>query len=240
MAGVIALPFASTGTATSTITRLPFDSRASVVAIHHHNEYVSLNYIDLKPGDVILFDVGKFDPLVTPAIARYQNRIFGNPDTARWKHVGILDDNFQVWDAMPELNVRVRPLREILVPLSRICIRRSLQEIDVHRLRDSLIKLSSANEYKFSIHTGGALLSRLRARVDQGHLEKGLKSNKVICSMFVANVLRRATLHPYFKKLPIVLPGDFMASDNEFRTVELEWCCIEKPVAPQPDVQPAA
>lgn len=241
MAGEISLPFKSLGLATEALTRVPFDSRISVVAIDHGGSYVSINYLDLLPGDVILFDAGKFDPLVLPAIARYQNEVFHDLNVAKWKHVGILDDNLQVWDAMPGLDVRVRPLREILVPLSRICVRRPCVPVPVDELRDSLVRLSSVSTYRFGLDTGRGLASRLRARVDDRVRPTAVESKRVICSVFVSNVLRRATKHPFFRSLPIVLPGDFVV-DDQFTTVDLDWCCIDKSVGGGPhvpDMQPS-
>jgi hypothetical protein len=249
MGGEISLPFKSNGIATTALKKLPFDSRASELAVVHDGEYVTINYRDLQPGDVILFDMGKFDPLKTPAIARYQEKVLENKNDARWKHVGILDENFLIWDAMPSLNVRSRTLHEVLKPLSRICARRPLIPIDVDRLRDGLLALSNDTKYKFSPRKTAALAVRLlRKRLPTKRWIPDFAPAKVVCSEFVGHVLWRATGgndggHVFVEKQPIIIPGDF-ASDPEFRTIELEWCCMEKKVTPRPQppdgIQPPA
>jgi hypothetical protein len=225
---MIALPFNSNGYAASTLARIPFDTRASIVAVDHEGEYVSINYPDLRPGDVILFDMDKFDPLFTPMIAVYQSEIFKDSKIARWRHVGILDDNYQVWDAMPGLDVRVRPLREVLSALSRVCVRRPVSPIDVNLLRDSLMQISSKSKYRFNYDTGKGLVSRLRKRGDTTSMTAKAISGDVICSNFVEKVLWRASGKVFFSKLPIVLPADYMVS-REFRSVDLHWCCMDRP-----------
>jgi hypothetical protein len=212
-----------------------------VVAVDHDGEYVSINYPDILPGDVVLFDVDKFDPLVTPVIAAYQNEIFGDPNIARWRHVGIMDDNFQVWDAMPALDVRVRPLREVLNALARVCVRRPVAPIDADLLRDSLMQMSSKSTYKFNYDTGRGLVNRLRRRAGTNEATAKAVSGDVICSNFVERVLFRATGKEFFKKLPIVLPADYMVH-AQFRAIDLHWCCMDKPNSggPKPSaIQPA-
>lgn len=227
MAGDIALPFSSSGYKIDALKKIPFDKVASVVAIDHDGDFVTINYRDLQPGDVILFDTDKFDPLMMPAIAVYQNQIFKNTRIARWRHVGILDDNFQVWDAMPKLDVRVRPLREVLSSLSRICVRRPLKNIDADLLRDALMQLSSKSKYKFNIDYGKGLATRLRKRIPPNKSITRSMTSDVICSEFVDRVLLRATKHQFFEKLPIVVPADYFV-DDEFETINLHWCHMTK------------
>lgn len=243
MPGEISLPFKSNGIATSALKKLPFDSKASALTVDHGGEYITVNYLDLLPGDVILFDTGKFDPILTPSISRYQEQVLKDKNDARWKHVGILDDNLLVWDAMPSLDVRSRPLREVLTPLSRICIRRSRIVIDVDKLRDALLQVSNTTQYRFATKINAALALRLLTkRLGKRKWKAEFTPKKVVCSIFVATVLWRATGHDFIPDVPIVVPGDF-ASDPDFQAIEVEWCCMEKPTPPpkpEANAQPSA
>jgi len=79
--------------------------RLTVIAIQHEQDLVTVNVPDLRAGDVILFRNQRrwlrdaFDPIVG-----YQRILFppsAYPNAAYWTHVGLLDENMQVWDAMP-------------------------------------------------------------------------------------------------------------------------------------------
>src|SRR4051812_22609478 len=113
MAGGVGLPFSSSGESIESLPTLPLDERASILAVKAGDHYVSINYPDLHAGDVFLFSTGKPDPLFRNVIEPFQEAVFNSRDVARWRHVGILDQNYLVWDAMPKLDVRSRPLREI-------------------------------------------------------------------------------------------------------------------------------
>lgn len=203
-----------------------------------------MNYPQLQPGDVFLFDGGKPDPLVPRAISRFQARIFADESSAvRWRHVGILDRNLQVWDAMPSLNVRARPLREVLVGVGRLCVVRPKKPVDPDRLSEGLLEFSRGQYKIFASDTGGELAKRLLDRLPK----KGKKRAKarrqvpnpnfVICSTFVTYVLRYTTGYNFLKHCAVQVPGDF-AVDKDFAFLELEWCRLDFQPAVQPSTVP--
>jgi hypothetical protein len=138
-------------------------------------------------------------------IVRYQAALLP-VDAARWRHVGVLDDHFQVWDAMPKLNVRSRPLREVLRERTVIAITRPQVPVDPVRLRTTLLMFSN-HDYRMSV------------------VPKRSAEGAVICSIFASNVLRRTTRAALFRSLPIVVPGDF-AHDPMFKPAPINWCQI--------------
>ncbi|MCS3729715.1 hypothetical protein [Bradyrhizobium betae] len=166
MGTVLAVPYVPSGEAIESLASLPRDALLSTVAVNVDGHLLSMNYPQLQPGDVFLFDGGKPDPLLPRAIPRFQARIFGDEaNVIKWRHVGILDRNFQVWDAMPSLNVRARPLREVLVDVGRICVVRPKKPIDPDRLSEGLLEFSRGQYRIFTSDTAGELVKRLLVRL---------------------------------------------------------------------------
>ena len=227
MVAEFALPFSATTHAIENLPEVQLDEKMTLVAVRVERNLVSINVHDLRPGDVFLFRRpdgwvanirSRFDVIV-----RYQEAILA-PEHSCWTHVGILDDNFQVWDAMPRLNVRCKSLREVLREGQVISIRRPRVDVDPIRLRTSLLMFSNHDYRIFRLETGGHLAARLIARAHDEN-NKPPADGAVICSTFVAHVLRRTTTRPFFRQLPVVVPGDF-AQDDMFQDVPLYWCKI--------------
>jgi hypothetical protein len=223
----LALPFSAKNHTLENLAEISAGARASLVAVKSERHYLSLNIHDLRAGDVFLYRrpdgwaaslQSRFDVII-----RYQAAIL-KAENSVWTHVGVLDDNLQVWDAMPRLNVRSRPLREVLREKTILSIRRPLVSIDPVRLRTSLLNFSNHDYRVFRIETGGQLASRLLARTADGRGAVPAEG-ALICSTFVAHVLRRTAIHPFFRSLPIVVPGDF-AQDEAFELVSIAWCKI--------------
>lgn len=223
----LAIPFSAKKNNFDLLPQISAGTQTTLVAIRAEDHSVTINIHDLRPGDVFLFR--RPEGLVAgiasrlDVIVKYQAAILA-PENSLWRHVGILDDNYQVWDAMPKLDVRSRPLREVLRDKATITIRRPQVEIDPIRLRTSLLSFSNHDYRIFRIETGGHLASRLLARTS-GTKVGTPTDGAVICSTFVSHVLRRTTTQPFFRSLPVVVPGDY-ASDKMFETVLIQWCRI--------------
>jgi hypothetical protein len=136
--GAFALPYSANAPGFDSLPEISLGREATLVAVKaDRTVLVSLNVHDLQPGDVFLFRSPDSWTASIRArfnlIVRYQAAIL-DADHSVWTHVGILDDNFQVWDAMPHLNVRCRSLREVLRERRIITVRRPLAQIDPVRL----------------------------------------------------------------------------------------------------------
>lgn len=205
------------------------------------------NIHEWRAGDVVLFggERAASDPIVG-----YQRLLF-DPAHARWTHVGILDADMMIWDAMPSEHVRCRPVRDVVAELGQIILRRLAgAPVDAERLSASLRKFSQ-DEYRiYRVKMGALLLERLRAakgdggafeararnqRTSREPLAGGareglpdpnetalLNERQVICSSFVQKVLSQTIGKIVGPQYPIYLPADF-ARDPDFDTVPLRW-----------------
>ena len=190
------------------------------VAVAVGSRIVSLNVRDLRAGDVLLFR--RPDPVKSPVFL-YQSALFAG-GAAGWTHCAILDENFSVWDSMPNRDVRQRSLRDVLREQCDLLVVRSSRAIDPVRLRVTLLQFSNHQYRVFRIETGGRLAARLlRAKLPAS---AGAQDRHTICSLFVADVLRRVCRYPFFRSLPITLPADFL-SDPDFARVRLAWHEVE-------------
>ena len=227
MPGELGLPFDPKKTPVEGLREIAVGNEATTVAIKHASSLLTLNVNDLRGGDVFLFrrpDGGSWWKWADP-IERYQSLLL-TKEAARWRHVAILDGNFLVWDAMPKLDVRVRPLREVLRENQTITVVRPKAIIDPNRLSTSLLMFSDHDYRMFRLDTGGALANRLIYRLAPDQKQaKAPEEGSVICSIFVSNVLRRCTTAPFFRPLAITVPGDF-AQDAMFDPVPIDWCRI--------------
>jgi hypothetical protein len=182
----------------------------------------SIDFEKLRAGDVVLFrSQHTADVISNLLIEKYQG-VFTVPSAAFWTHVGILDADLCVWDAVPNKNVRTRVLRDILSEKSMISFWRPAFEIDVNKLTSSILAFSNMPYSIFNISTGGRLLARLARAGYSGYQLLATNDESVICSLYVHQVLKRSSGKNLFPNLPIVTPSDF-ASISEFRLIELRW-----------------
>jgi hypothetical protein len=192
---------------------------SATVSVNCSGIFISLNFTDLKAGDVVLYREqaeDRFDPIVAYQLLLHDSQ------AARWRHIGILDGQMLVWDAMPKLNVRCRPLRDWIAEPGCLSVFRPNCPVDPVRLATSLLMFSN-HEYRFfKLDTGGQLVWRLlrRASAEPGSFVP--PENSVVCSTFVYSVLRRATGQPFFRPLIVVTPADF-ADDQMFEPVAIAW-----------------
>lgn len=224
----LSLPFEGTP---STLGSIAAKGRYSVIGIKAGDFTVTINVNDIKAGDVVAFSAIRsgFVPFFVDPIISYQKAVLA-AEHATWSHVGIIDQNFIVWDAMPQANVRRRPLAEVLREKRVIRILRPYVEIDAGMLEKALIFFSNDAYSLFKAETGG----RLAARLLREQTDKILASTPmvlpaesvVICSSFVSKVLRRASRYPFFSQLPVTVPADFIAS-GDFAPIPLAWKRID-------------
>jgi len=205
------------------------DHRSTTAAVSYGERLVSINYYDLCPGDVFLFSEQTKSPSISRiAIESYQAVLCG-AEASKWRHVGILDESYVVWDAMPSQKIRRRLISDVIQDTCDLMVVRPNKPVDKRKLSEALLKMSGS-QYKFDVQIGTLLTARLRrlpvVPVDYRQLAKNSNFPKhVICSTFVASVLRHATTYPFFKKLPLVIPADFF-TDQDFTHVPLKWCEI--------------
>ena len=233
------LPFKNKKEDIDSLPEIYATRQATLVAVNFDGRNVSINFDELQPGDVILSRGARPSISIGDAIVAYQKVVLAaqypwiaeGHAHAVWTHVALLDENHQVWDAMPGLNVRARPLREVLRENGTISVRRSQIYIDPGQLSSSLLHFSNETYRIFKLETGGSLAARFVARRSRAlngdaHSTRAMPSDKsVICSTFVSSVLRHATQTGFFRELEVVVPGDFSA-DRMFAPVGLRWCRI--------------
>ena len=123
---------------------------------------------------------------------------------------------------MPNAHIKQTPLREVLENDGLLAVLRFQQTVAPFALARALISMSRSNYNILRIETGGRLLARLAGRLPGG---ANAADQSVICSVFVANVLKMATGKSVLANVLIATPADFAASE-EFSTVELEWCRV--------------
>jgi hypothetical protein len=192
---------------------------STAVSVNCSGVFISLNFTDLKAGDIILYREqaeDRFDPIVAYQLFLHESL------AARWRHVGILDGQMLVWDAMPKLNVRCRPLRDWITEPGCLSFFRPKCPVDPMRLGTSLLMFSNYQWRIFRLDTGGQLVWRLLRRVGAETGGFVPPDNSVVCSTFVSSVLRRATQQPFFRSHIVVTPADF-ADDEMFEPVAVAW-----------------
>ena len=101
MSPEVTIPFDAVRYPVGSLPVVPSNGRLTVVAIKSGDEFVSLNFGDLIPGDVFLFKSAADAPIDNEmlAIRAYQTAVLADPRASSWEHSGILDSNFQLWDA---------------------------------------------------------------------------------------------------------------------------------------------
>ena len=160
----------------------------TTIALMYDEQLISINCNELRPGDVFLFHNSEKKPgLDDLAISAYQEAVSGS-SASKWQHVAILDEAYNIWDAMPSSHVRCRPLRDVLSETAEILIVRPQVDIDSAKLSRSLLKFSRGSYRIYSMHTGFLLLRRLGGRLIPAlHRPSSIKKAQnriVICVVF--------------------------------------------------------
>ena len=214
------------------------EAKTLQVSLPSAGSHVALDAEALAAGDVVLFR--KRSNIKHAFIAEFQNRVAGRSTVMRtasndawaWTHVGILDENLNVWDATAAANVVQTPLRQVIEIGDCLAFRRFSHGIDdgefAGRLRTALLRFSRAR-YRLR-HFAGALVEsafphigaigktletarRLVDRRDRRVID-GIEANwaQVICSVFVEDVLTAALGEPTLPQVHTPLPMHFAGS----------------------------
>lgn len=147
---------------------------------------------------------------------------------SEWTHVGMLDESFCVWEARGATNVIQTPLREILKSGRRVRLSRFRgANFSYIGLRNTLIRFSNT-EYEL-----GNFIAQLRRRMKRNSLvvgEKRLDKNiaeKVICSVFVSDVMDMAFSGNVMENVETPVPADFLLHSS-FVPVHVEWRIVKE------------
>jgi len=224
------------------------EAKTLQVSLPGAGSHIALDAGGLAAGDVVLFR--KRSDFKHAFISEFQKRVAehgavkrpASDDAWNWTHVGILDENLNVWDVTAATNVVQTPLRQVIEIGDCLAFRRFPHEIDggefAVRLRTALLRFSRAR-YRLR-HFAGALVEaafpqvgaigktldtarRLVDRRDRRIID-GIEANwaRVICSVFVEDVLTAALGEPTLPQVHTPLPMHFAASP--YRAVVLTTC----------------
>lgn len=186
----------------------------------------------LAAGDVVLFRGGG-KRVSHKVIRAFQRRVAAQaglaPEVADWVHVGVLDSNLNVWDATDAGDIRQTPLREVLAKGDTISFRRCAavpQAPTSEKLVDAALLRFSEATYDLMHFVGPladllfpglgllgqpieAIRSMLPARGKKVVADLESEYRKVICSVFVSEVLGAAVGGSVQPTVLTPLPMDF-------------------------------
>ncbi len=166
----------------------------------------------LQAGDVVLSRNDENPSKGTSFIHAYQKQVCRDPHW-RWTHVGIVDQQYRIWDAMPNSKIRTITVTQVLRDATHIKVVRPRHPVPGDRLDDALHKFSES-EYRMDLETSGRLGLRLNAVSPTGQTFTAKDDRNTICSIFVQNVLRHATGENWLAEHLIAVPADFSQSDE--------------------------